>query len=115
MHWPVALIRAGANVEYRAAATMRGQKNTRYAAFRLAAVGCGYCKWRQIMKNWSLRVLACFLVVLGPASLGFVRAYVQSNSVPKVVAAASTTIPIAVISYSKFMLATGLTVLVHDD
>ena len=61
MHWPVALIRAGANVEYRAAATMRGQKNRRYAAFRLAAVGCGYCKWRQIMKNGSLRVLAMVL------------------------------------------------------
>src|SRR5437879_10893608 len=94
---------------------MRGQKNRRYAAFRLAAVGCGYCKWRQIMKNGSLRVLASFFVVLGPASLGFVRAYAQSNSVPKVAAAASTKIPIPDISYSKFMLANGLTVLVHED
>src|SRR5207253_10446143 len=47
--------------------------------------------------------------------LGFVRAYAQSNSVPKVAAAASTKIPIPDISYSKFMLANGLTVLVHED
>ncbi|PYU42485.1 MAG: peptidase M16 [Acidobacteria bacterium] len=67
------------------------------------------------MKNGSLRVLASFFVVLGPASLGFVRAYAQSNSVPKVAAAASTKIPIPDISYSKFMLANGLTVLVHED
>ncbi len=67
------------------------------------------------MKNRSLRVLASFFVVWGPASLGFVRAYAQSDSVPRVAAAASTKIPIPDISYSKFMLANGLTVLVHED
>jgi zinc protease len=53
------------------------------------------------------------------AIFSFIPAYAQSNSAPKakapVVAATGTKIPIPDIPYTRFVLANGLTVLVHED
>ena len=69
------------------------------------------------IRSWS--GLANWLGVLIVALIGFSAAYAQTSPAPKakapVAAAASVNIPIPDIPYTKFVLANGLTVLVHED
>ncbi len=71
------------------------------------------------MKNRTLSGLASFLVLFTLTISGFAPAYAQSDSAPKpklpVAASSSTKIAIPDIAYTKFVLANGLTVIVHED
>ncbi|HXO00166.1 MAG TPA: pitrilysin family protein [Candidatus Acidoferrales bacterium] len=71
------------------------------------------------MRNKSVSSFASVLVVLMVAIFGSSRSYAQSDSAPKAKApapaATSEKIPIPDITYTKFVLDNGLTVLVHED
>jgi zinc protease len=75
--------------------------------------------WRKTLRNKSVGVLASLLVVVVAAVLNFTPAHAQSDSAPKAkapaAAATSAKIPIPDITYTKFVLDNGLTVLVHED
>ena len=71
------------------------------------------------MRNKSVGSFASVFVVLMVAIFGLSRGYAQSDSAPKAkapaAAATSAKIPIPDITYTKFVLDNGLTVLVHED
>src|SRR5258708_32823808 len=80
------------------------------------------CNWRDVLKIRNLSCPARFLVALLFATVYLVSASAQSDAPPKPAPAAKpravapgATMAIPDIPYTKFVLANGLTVLVHED
>src|SRR6266566_3127434 len=81
------------------------------------------CNWRDVLKIRNLSCPARFLVALLFATVCLVSSSAQSDAPPKPAPAAKphpaaapgATMAIPDIPYTKFVLANGLTILVHED